>query len=49
MAASWLINVANSAGKESPNPDISFFALSANNPERRLAVGFALPMALKAD
>jgi hypothetical protein len=38
MAASWLINVANSAGKESPNPDISFFALSANNPERRLAV-----------
>jgi hypothetical protein len=31
------------------NPDISFFAHSANNPERRLAAGFALAMALKAD
>jgi hypothetical protein len=31
------------------NPDISFFARSANNPEPRLAAGFALAMALKAD
>jgi hypothetical protein len=31
------------------DPDISYVARNANNPERRLAAGFAVAMTLKAD